>query len=349
MTLHEIADSRENNFDFLRFVAASLVMVTHTFSLGGAGYEPFGLISGYASFGTFAVYIFFIISGFLITKSWFDRPDLRVFLYKRFLRIFPALFAAILFGAFVVGPLVTTLPIGEYFLHPLTRSYLLNISLYPIRHNLPGVFANNPYPNAVNGSLWTLAIEVIMYLSIAAFGLLGILRRRLFIPFFLTALLFIDFQLLSRPGNNEIPVLYQAGIFVKCSIFFYAGAVSYLYRDKIILNPLIAFLALALYVISFKTPFIAYLSYFAVPYLVLYAAFARVPYLKNFGRHGDFSYGMYVYAFPVQQTLMSFYQGGLSLLGFFLAAFAVTLFLAILSWGFVEKPALKLKKRTLRR
>ncbi|MBI5810470.1 MAG: hypothetical protein HZB21_04690 [Deltaproteobacteria bacterium] len=108
-------------------------------------------------------------------------------------------------------------------------------------------------------------------------------------------------------------------------------------------------MALVFYVISFKTPFTAYLSYFAVPYLVLCAAFARVPYLKNFGRHGDFSYGMYVYAFPVQQTLMNFWPGGFPLFGFFLAAFTITLFLAILSWSFVEKPALKLKKRALAR
>lgn len=346
VNLHTLAYSRENNFDFLRFFAVSLVIISHTYPLSGAKYEPFALFSGYDTFGGLAVSIFFVISGFLIKKSWSDNPNLLVFFSKRFLRIFPALICTLLFAIFIIGPLVTTFNIGKYFIHPQTRDYLANVFLFPIYYNLPGVFTYNPYPNAVNGSLWTLPVEFIMYFSVPLFGVLGILfKEKIFIPFMLLLLLFLDFHLLAKPEYQSLVIYYILVVpSLKLTIFFLAGSLFYVYREKIFLNSTLAFLALSLYFISFQTPIACFVSFFTLPYLVIYIAFVNIPFIRHFGKYGDFSYGMYIYAFPIQQTLMYLFAKYLNLWNFFIFAYLITFIFAFFSWHFVEKPALKLKK-----
>jgi peptidoglycan/LPS O-acetylase OafA/YrhL len=135
-------DQRDNNFDFLRQFAAFCVIVGHSQSL----------------VSTFGVQIFFAVSGFLVTESWLRGPKIGSFLKKRTSRIFPGLMVCILLTALVMGPLLTRLPVGEYFDHPGTLLYLKNIFLSPV-YFLPGLFEGNTYPNAVNGSLWSLPVE----------------------------------------------------------------------------------------------------------------------------------------------------------------------------------------------
>ena len=148
-----------NNINALRFIAAFMVIFSHSFVLVN---NELPLIFG-ISVGGVAVDIFFVLSGYLIAKSWSrDENILRYFL-RRFLRIFPALFVIVLLTIFVLGPLTSNLSPEAYFANPDVYKYLLNAIL--IRNDyLPGVFENNPYPNAINGSLWTLTIEACMYL-----------------------------------------------------------------------------------------------------------------------------------------------------------------------------------------
>ena len=177
MRLIQKADSKENNFHFLRFLAAALVIFSHSYPLSGSKFEPFAWLVQYNTFGGLAVNIFFLISGFLITKSWLDNPNIFQFSMKRILRIMPAFIVAIFFSVFVVGPLVTNLSFKEYIVHPFTKLYLMNVFMFPIHYNLPGVFVNNPYPNAVNGSLWSLPVELIMYGLVAVLGLLRVFSK----------------------------------------------------------------------------------------------------------------------------------------------------------------------------
>ena len=109
--------------------------------------------------------IFFLIGGFLIAKSWEFTILIGTVYDERVFRIFPALIAFTLVAAYVIGPILSTLTINEYFQSPLVRNYLRNILLFPA-YSLPGVFETNPYPNAVNGSLWTLPIEFAMYILV---------------------------------------------------------------------------------------------------------------------------------------------------------------------------------------
>ncbi|MDO9287641.1 MAG: acyltransferase family protein [Thermodesulfovibrionales bacterium] len=124
--------SKDNNFNFLRLLAVTLVIFAHSFDLLKHR-EPLYFATGYMSFGTFAVYILCIVSGFLITKSWLNNPNLITFFKKRLLRIFPALVSCILFTVFAVGPLVTIMPIDKYFSNPWTYDYLKNV-FYLLKH-----------------------------------------------------------------------------------------------------------------------------------------------------------------------------------------------------------------------
>ena len=167
---------RGNNFDVLRLLAASLVLFSHSYALTDNA-EPFAEISGW-TFGEVGVVMFFAMSGFLIAKSWSDRPQLVPFAVKRALRILPALVVAVSVTVFVIGPLFTTLPLSSYFSDPVTWLYLVRCSLLiTFFGTLPGVFEDNPYPDAVNGSLWTLPVEACCYAMAAMLGTLGLLRR----------------------------------------------------------------------------------------------------------------------------------------------------------------------------
>ena len=167
--------SRPNNFDLLRFVAATLVLVDHSAVLTGRPGHP-GLFA-YETLGGFAVAVFFIISGFLVAASWERAPRLGAFALKRALRIIPAYAAVVAFAALVLGPIVTELAPGAYFRNPLTWAYFRNLTFVELYYSLPGVFTRNPFPNAVNGSIWTLPIEVTMYIALAALGWIGLMTR----------------------------------------------------------------------------------------------------------------------------------------------------------------------------
>lgn len=138
--------TRENNFDFLRFFAAALVLFAHSYPLvGRRGDEPLTLLTGYEKGGSIAVGIFFVMSGYLIASSWLASSSPKSFLIKRALRIFPALIVAVLLSVFVIGPLVTHLTLGQYLAADGTWTYLQNILLVT-RYELPGVFTATSTP-----------------------------------------------------------------------------------------------------------------------------------------------------------------------------------------------------------
>src|SRR5262249_48958743 len=151
--------------------AATLVLIDHSDPLTGRPGHPGPF--GYETLGGFAVAVFFIISGFLVAASWERAPRVGAFMLKRALRIIPAYAVVIAFAVLVLVPLVTDLTLRAYFHDRLTWGYFRSLSFVEVWYSLPGVFAHNAYPLAVNGSIWTLPIEVAMYIALAAFGLVG--------------------------------------------------------------------------------------------------------------------------------------------------------------------------------
>jgi peptidoglycan/LPS O-acetylase OafA/YrhL len=335
---------RQNSFDLLRFVAASLVLVDHSFILTER-HGPPGPFS-YETLGGFAVAVFFVISGFLVAGSWQRDPRLAAFSAKRALRIVPAYVAVTALCALALGPMLTTLGAGDYFRHSQTWSYFGNITFMRLQYSLPGVFAGNPFPHAVNGSIWTLPIEILMYLVLAALGRGGRMTRTGVTA--LAAALALGWfgwgpALLVAPPLflNALPATYT----VHLALWFFLGSAFWVWRERIRYRADVVAVLLALLWGTHGTPFGTILFHGALPYLVLFVAQVDVRWMTRFGRYGDFSYGMYLYAFPTQQALTLAGGARWSHSAYLMASFGVTLLLAVASWHAVERPALRLKWR----
>ena len=341
-TLAELDAAKGNNFDAIRFVAATLVIYAHAYAVSGhANDERLAGLTGFIGSGSLAVEIFFLVSGYLITRSLMQRDNLIDFAEARVLRIFPALIICCAISTFLLGVLVTTLPASEYLAHRQTWNYFLqNASLVGVRWVLPGVFETNILKSVVNGSLWTLPIEFKMYAVMFALGVASIALKRyraVLLTLIIGGYLVFSFatqnaQLASHTSDAPAPLI----------AFFLIGALFYLTRKYV---PVSTTLALALWgaLLLARGTFLAVpLYYAALSYSLLAIAFDTTFKIHRFAKYGDFSYGLYLYGFPVKQAII-FIVGSMSSSKLFLIAFPITLALAWLSWKFIEAPALKRK------
>lgn len=335
-SIEQCIDARKNNLDFIRFVAATLVIFSHAYPLttGNNATEAFAVFSnGQMTFGELAVSVFFVISGFLITQSY-DRSKNPIYYFKaRVLRIFPGLIFCVLLTVLVLGPIFTELSVKNYFTNRETFDYIKTITLYWIQYDLPGVFQTNAWPGAVNGSLWTLWYEFFFYIVVAALGVTRLLDKRVVLAGFILA--------------TGLYFLGKGGQYTDLFRYFGAGMVLYLFRKQIKLNGWMAVVSLIILLVTVKTGYFVYAFTIFGTYLIFYFAFDTRVKLQNFGRYGDFSYGIYIYAFPIQQIMSYLFHNQLSAWENFLLTFPFTLLFAILSWYLVEKRALKYKKVTL--
>src|SRR6218665_3519269 len=165
-------NDQSNNFDFLRWLAAFLVFISHQSVLAGRGEVELTFVG---SSGKLGVYIFFSISRYLTAESYRSNPNVFRFAIKRFLRIWPGLTAVTIFAALVIGPMVSSMDAQAYYTDPGFLRYF-KILWLKIVYGLPGVFEKNPYPVTVNGSLWTIPIEVFWYVFLVIIGSLGMTR-----------------------------------------------------------------------------------------------------------------------------------------------------------------------------
>jgi len=335
-----------NNIGTLRLFGALVVLFGHCWPLtaGKTALEPLSRIlvpNGVwpHPIHELGVCLFFTLSGLLITQSFDRRQSTLRYLEARLLRIFPALIAVVVISVFVLGPIYTTLSLSDYFDHAQTWKYLRNTAtLQHIEYRLPGVFDALPY-DAVNGSLWTLKTEFKFYLWVMVFGLVGLLRKPLL--FNLLALLLIVLYVGEfAPARFYKPLTSTDNAFL--GGYFLLGALAYVNRATIILSPYVL-LALvvasallygsAAYVLAFGAMF----SYLTL--LVAYHPRIRLPIAD---RHGDFSYGIYLYAYPVQQMLIA-HLSPISAWQLLLPSLVLTSIAAAGSWFLIEKPSLSLK------
>ncbi|WP_028240547.1 acyltransferase family protein [Stutzerimonas azotifigens] len=330
---------RENNFDFLRFLAASLVLVGHCYWLSGRlPEEPLRQLTGNTDVADLAVDVFFVISGFLVTASYLHGSGNVSFVVKRALRIFPGLAFSVMFALLIIGPLSTQLSLVEYFTHPQTAAFLTNLFMLT-NYNLPGVFAGNPFPEAVNGSFWTLPLEGLMYCGVLFLGMFRLLRGDMvFVA--LAAAVVGYFMLLPALEIDSLTLTKLS----RLSMFFLAGSALYICRNSIPWDGRIAVALLAGWLLALGNDGWFAVHVVTLPYLVIYFAYMPVPHLASFGRYGDFSYGMYIFGFPVQQLIMHWFGPHIGIPGFALLSLAITLCFAVLSWKLVEEPALRLKR-----
>jgi len=333
-------DHRGNNFDFVRLVAASLVLYSHCFALtaqGGA--EP--LVSatlGRYSFGGLAVRVFFVISGFLVMQSWLRRPRVVSFVCARVLRVVPGLAVALAFCV-VLGGATTRLPLGDFFSRPETFDFYWRNLIFETEFYLPGVFEGNLEPRAVNGSLWTLHYEVRAYAFLLLLGVVGAYRNKWLAAIgWLAVLAFITAWPMIRGGaqSYDWPVINLFACFI-------AAALLALYGIRARTLGWIALFSAAALALSFRTAWSDIAMDLMLVGATLWFGQQRYPGIASAARFGDFSYGIFIYAFPVQQLVASL-TGTRSPYLMLVLAFPLTLALAALSWHWVERPCLELKR-----
>lgn len=342
---NQIPKYKRNNFNILRFFGAVLVIVGHMYHILGI---PSFTLGGQAM-STIGVEIFFLISGYLIMQSYTRDSNVLHYAMRRFFRIIPGLAFLSLLTVFVIGPLITTLSAKEYFCNSGTWIYLKNIALYPI-YNLPGVFEHNVYPVAVNGSLWTLPVEASMYILLPITLFIGTkFRHKKLILICATIMLEVLHVFFNGFHPNTRIVIYGTSIIDSLPLppYFFAGTLFALPEMKKYLNLQLASAILAVSLIlqlSYLESDI--LMLIALSYFVFSFALSQEPFFARCFSKNDYSYGIYLYAFLVQQILASMLKPyRISLNMYLLLSFIGSFLFAFVSWHLIEKPAQNLCKK----
>lgn len=337
--IQQFSKGRDNNFNLLRLLAASFIAFYHClFMVYGPSMSDVRFPYLY-DLSQIVLNFFFITSGFLIAQSFARRGDVISYFVARFLRLVPGLFVLSLLICLMIGPLVTEVSLSEYFSSLNTLLYVPLTTMLDPDRVLPGVFASNINAYEIDQALWTLQYEVVCYIGLAVLGVVGLLKTGR--SFNMVCLLifasygFVTY-LTDLRNINAINHMMHFGL------SFFVGVVFYIYEDRIELsNGLVIVCLLIAGVIYFvaekrvSEPFII----LATAYLIFWLAYIPDGFVREYNQLGDYSYGVYIYHFPIEQCLVYFF-GGFSPFGLFALALPLTLICAVLSWKFVERPAL---------
>jgi len=345
MTLAEIFQANEGkgpSFDMLRLFAALLVVFSHAFFITGAPNEAWSLVTRQVSAGGFAVAVFFVLSGYVVTESLKRNPAPWGFLRRRAFRICPALITVVLVTVFLYGPAMTTLPLQDYFTAKGTFIYAIS-ALFPMKEVLPGVFQNAP-SEFVNGNLWTLRYEFVCYAALALFGGIIIARPRVALGATIGLILLLGLlpTLRFTPSWAFMQFIHGLPLFA-C---FGGGVCVSLYAGMLPVTRGWIVAAVFLFLLSLETVGLSIVFPFVGAYLVAVVGNSRLLAFPNLRRGiwaGDFSYGIYIIGFPVQQAVRVASGGNSPWWANLLLSLPIVLVLAMLSWHFIEKPFLRLK------
>ena len=342
---------KENNFDFLRLALAVLVIFSHSFPLGAGSelHEPLRVLThGQMTLGAFAVDLFFVMSGFLIAGSAERSRGIGSYLKKRVARIYPAFIVSAVVMALVVLPVA-----GGTFAEAHWPARLMDFVLETLRlreFHVQGAFAHNPYPGVLNGSVWSIQYEFWCYLGVAMMAAVGLLKRRGWVLacFVASLVISVAFQMQGWVLGGKLAgeVLGPPQLWARLLPFYLAGVVFYLFRGRVRLHVLGAVLA----VVTLFAACWVHVGWAAVfpvagTYLVFYVAFAKWIPMQRVGRFGDFSYGTYLYAFPIEQLLMMKFGHAVAPWLLFAIATPLTLLAAAVSWYAVERRFLRPGRR----
>lgn len=336
-----------NNFDFLRFLFALFVVITHSYALSGTPESAewmWQITGGQLSFSQIGLSGFFVISGYFIFMSLQRASSLKVYFKNRILRIFPGL----------LGVLCVTLILIPFF-H--VKGFTIftqwdyytyvprNMTLYGFQSTVKGVFDTNSY-HAINGSLWTIQYEFSLYVLIALLfcfrahqKLISVILAVVMVLLYVVYNFFIE-----RVAGMQL--LYLQGYhFLNLGTFFVMGSLlaSIQFEKKVsvaILFISIVILFLALYFEIYST-----VKHIVFPVVVLSLGFIPLRFFSTFGKYGDLSYGIYIYSFPVQQVLVYLYIP--KVYSLMALSLLISIILGFLSWHCIEKKVLLLKENRI--
>lgn len=340
MSISNILLPDKNNITLTRLILACMVIVGHTYVLNpvGSHIDIISAVEPFDDFGSFAVKIFFFLSGLLVVNSLQNRKNSFHYWSHRFLRIFPALIIILVISAFIIGPIFTKLNIHSYFNDKATYRYVYKNIILITKYNLPGVFENNKYANAVNGSLWSLSWEFKCYIITYLIYLISFKKYFKWVGTILFSILAIQviyfryFLSYDLTWNPHYPFYYCL------------GAIIALHADKIKLDFRILGLMFALMVLGYFIGF-PYNTVFFISFFCLFLLWLSTTKLSlKFKLENDISYGVYLWGFIVQQCINACFPD----LGFFtymLVALSLSIVMGAISWFLIEKPSMKFAKK----
>ncbi|MEV6684708.1 acyltransferase [Streptomyces sp. NPDC051130] len=370
-SLGELYSPRANSFGVLRLVLASSVVLSHMWPIGWGPLDPLWRYSGHQTdIGKMAVIGFFVLSGFMITGSG-ARTTTGRYAWHRALRIMPGLWGSLLVSALLIIPAL------YYWLHGTVNGYwnhpegpvsyiqgMWNTSI-STHWDISGVLAEGKargtnFDQGVNGALWSLKYEILCYVVVGLLAAGGVLRRaRKFVPLAAAALgILILRDWLAAPSLRGIPGDMGAAVqvpllgamtvhFVIHLLFvFLIGATFQLYRDRLPVNDGLALVCVLVLGATLAFGGLFVFGYPAFAYLLLWLAVRLPRPFQRIGRKRDYSYGIYIYGFTVEQALAMLGYAKYGKPVFLLLAMTGTVALAALSWHLIESQAMKLKNWT---
>ena len=336
------ANPQANNFDALRFLLAVCVIFSHSFDLMGRS-TPVSALFARSGLGREAVMGFFILSGYLITMSWLRSKSPGEYLKRRALRIYPGFIVVCLLTGLVAGPFCSYSP-AWYWSHFSPSDFIAHIATLRLIAAPPAITPVGEFN--INGSLWTIHEEFLCYLIVALLGLTALFQRRgailaLFLGVFAASLAETHFGLnFPLQGSEEFTRL------LPLLAAFLLGSCFYLFQDKIAYRLWAGAICLAgAGALLRRTDSDSLLCLPLEAYALFAFAFAPQIRLHRFAQQGDFSYGLYLYAMPIQCLLIRHFALYLNGWTVFLLTTPLTLCCAVLSWRFVEKPFLRRKEK----
>jgi peptidoglycan/LPS O-acetylase OafA/YrhL len=336
---------RPTGFDYLRIVLSLAIVCVHSIitsygeTAGAAVWHlPYRPVVG------MLLPMFFALSGFLVAGSLFRTTSLVQFLGLRVIRIYPALAVEVLISALLIGPLLTSLPLKDYFGSPVFFSYLLNISGH-IHYLLPGLFQNNPFPDIVNMQLWTVPFELGCYITLSVLAVLGIRKFHWIAPA-ATVLLLLAYFVVRVIVKKEwaliaIPGGLPGQLLIAC---FLSGVSLYLYKEKLPWSRSLC--AMSGVMTGLLLGFIPLGDFIAAPVAAYFTVSLGVTNPKKLRvlQGADYSYGIYLYGFVLQQALVSAFPWAREWWINILVCVPASMAVAAVSWHFIEKPALNLRR-----
>ncbi len=336
----KIREGHDNFFTPIRLLFALMVLIGHAFVVigGHSDFEPEIFFEYTPSY--LAVNLFFVASGFLVTKSMLYREDLAEYGAARFLRIFPALFIHVLFVMFAIGPFVTNMPILQFFADPAfwTQPFQV-LTFYQTEMILPGAFSTN-HEQIGSAALWTLRYEVLAYIGTAIAFALGLLKHRwmLIAQFVIFAFAWPLAHILGI--YDDLPGTLQS--ILRFGLAYGLGAAIYALKDKLSFHALGIFILGLVTALFNNTVFMEVFVTLWLGYIVFWMAYVKIPALNGLKKLSDTSYGIYIYHWVVLQTLY-YYAPGLNIWQLLLLALPATTAFAYASWHLVESPMLRKK------
>jgi peptidoglycan/LPS O-acetylase OafA/YrhL len=337
LTLQEALKRENNNFNIIRLTASIAVIFGHSWAVfqSGGHIEPFKNILKVDFSGSLAVYAFFFLSGIFISSSFDHSKSWIRFVLMRIFRIYPGLIVCILLTVFFVGPIFSTLSTPDYFTDTQTWKYLIkNMFMLRFEPTLTGIFINNKYNSSINASLWSLPLEIKCYFLVFIIGISGLLKKKIAVFVVLLALICI-----YKFNPNIVLDSF------KPLLFFALGMAAYAFKNNLVIDFSIWIEMVVLSIAAFfinATVFID-LFYLTFAYSILVAGTSSLA--MGIKLPGDYSYGIYIYGFLVQQITAHFIPE-ITVYNSMLITMPISCVLGALSWYLIESPGMDLGKRT---